>query len=137
MPRKTKLIPGLFALSVTATILGVASPAQAADPVCNVSGTVNNRNGFPQYIPKNSTTGVNCTLRSGDHSNGVGVLKTALRVCYGKNIAQSNSFDAATRTALIQVQTQVGISADGVYGRETRDNIVWKVRDGGHCEYYA
>jgi hypothetical protein len=67
----------------------------------------------------------NCLLYRGNYNDGVGALQGALDYCYGKGLAVDNDFGPLTQAALKQVQYQLHISVDGVYGPQTREAMNW------------
>lgn len=88
-------------------------------------------------MPKNIAGGtINCTLRVGNSSNAVGVLKATLIYTYEYPLTQNNTFDTATKNALIDFQTRFSLGVDGIYGPETRDNLCWKpIEVDGGCYF--
>jgi hypothetical protein len=61
-----------------------------------------------------------CFLAQGDTSPAVVALQHAMRVCYFQAVAIDGDFGPHTKQALINLQRQLGITADGVYGPQTR-----------------
>lgn len=74
-------------------------------------------------MPTTSSWSKACLLESGVTSGGVRALQMALNVCYNKGLVRDGDFGPATYNALIQVQSSLGITADGVYGPQTRSNM--------------
>jgi hypothetical protein len=72
------------------------------------------------WMPAAANNSTICFLAQGDVSGAVWALQRALKVCYGQNIATDSQFGPKTKQALINVQNQLHISADGGYGKETR-----------------
>ncbi|MFF3025918.1 peptidoglycan-binding protein [Microbacterium sp. NPDC057944] len=71
-------------------------------------------------------TSKNCTLRAGNVSSAVRELQNSLVACHGKNITVDGDFGPATRTALAQVQSSLGLVADGIYGPQTYSKMKFK-----------
>jgi peptidoglycan hydrolase-like protein with peptidoglycan-binding domain len=76
-----------------------------------------------------------CLSRQGDAGSGVNALQGALKFCYGKNIAIDGQFGPATRSALVQVQSSIGTTADGIYGPDTMSRMYFPTYYGGGCYY--
>jgi hypothetical protein len=117
--------------------LVVTSPASAALPRCNANGLFNSTwsPGSQAWLPRYwQTDSSACILRRGDRNEGVGELQLNLRDGYGQSIAVDNVFGPATERALRNVQRVLGITADGIYGPQTRDHICWiKYRQSSAC----
>ncbi|WFE39137.1 peptidoglycan-binding domain-containing protein [Micromonospora sp. WMMD998] len=126
-------------LALTVTTAGgavaVSSPAQAALPHCNGAGvytsTWSGARGATAWIPAyiTNTFSFNCLLTRGDHNSGVGELQRTLQGIYSRNLGPSgvdNDFGGYTQSALRSVQSDLGISADGEYGPQTRDHMCWR-----------
>ncbi|MFI1996918.1 peptidoglycan-binding protein [Actinoplanes sp. NPDC020271] len=71
-----------------------------------------------------------CVMGVGNVSSGVWALQRTLNYCYNQNIAMDSNFGSGTRAALINVQRQAGVSADGVYGPATRSRMLWSQEAG-------
>lgn len=65
-----------------------------------------------------------CYMKRGITGTGVKALQRSLRICYGQtSVAIDGSFGPATEAALRNVQASLGISADGMYGNQSRDHL--------------
>ena len=73
---------------------------------------------IPQYEDFRQAT-QRCYLERGTRGVGVSRLQATLASCYGKAIAVDGAFGNATYNALLQVQRQIGVTIDGVYGPNT------------------
>ncbi|MFC4613429.1 peptidoglycan-binding domain-containing protein [Cellulomonas algicola] len=117
------------ALAVVAAV-GPAAPSSATsnDP-CNstfgLAGFDNHR--VPSrnnpYIPEGGHM-TDCRMyKNMGYSPGVLLLQRSLVICYGQNISADGYYGDKTMAALKNVQAQLGIQVDGLYGNETRDHI--------------
>jgi hypothetical protein len=120
MKLRNALIGGALAGSLLVAL--PASPASAAaTPQCTRALDV-----LPDsasgglWAPVSSSGTSYCWMDQGNVSRGVWALQRALRFCYHQNIAVDSDYGPRTKAALRTVQGQLGISADGVYGRQTR-----------------
>jgi lysozyme family protein len=77
---------------------------------------------------------ITCYSRQGHTGDGVRYLQASLRYCnvYTHSISVDGIFGTDTYNALRSAQRTVGISADGVYGRQTAASI-WFLSDLGGC----
>lgn len=138
MKKLTKLLAvgslalGLIAAPAAATAAPLPSPTSAVAPLsggypeCGQSVLMSGSALGSSRLPSTRLTGlVNCTLNQGTVGDSVYVLQSALNQCYGKRLVVDGNFGPATRSALISVQAAVGASADGIFGPNTRDKILW------------
>jgi len=75
-----------------------------------------------------NTTNIDCDLGVGDVSSAVKDLQHELNHCYwflGISIAEDGIFGQHTKAALEKAQSFEGITADGVYGPQTRNHLHW------------
>lgn len=118
-------------------MLGAAAPASASGgyPECGWGALYMTSAHATVRVP--TTDGYsglqNCTLNKGPYRPVAAVytvspLQSALRECYGKNITVDGEFGPATLAALVQVQWTIGVTADGVWGPNTRDHMLWPLR---------
>jgi len=72
-------------------------------------------------VPTAANNSSICFLAQGDVSIAVRALQDAMLNCYGAPVGNvDGNFGPHTRQALVFVQQQIGVSADGVYGFQTR-----------------
>ncbi|WP_190195832.1 peptidoglycan-binding domain-containing protein [Streptomyces djakartensis] len=129
------------ALTMLVTTLGVAplsTPAYAATPTCTDVVRKYSASGERMFIPVYySTLNDTCLMRRGNYdNNAVKYLQEVLRDIYHYDIAVDGDFGPATENALIRLQRQLRITADGIYGPQTRDAICWPVYYGSGCWWY-
>ncbi|NUT35735.1 MAG: peptidoglycan-binding protein [Hamadaea sp.] len=157
----TKLKRGLASVALAAAsiivMLGPASPAQAADPVCNTehsfAGTYyydwSETGAIPKpalyhmpayWDPNFGEHTFHCRLQRGNVGGGVAALQQTLNDCYGKGLRVDGQFGWNTHNALAAVQSAHRISSDGQYGPQTRSTIYHRVTviENGYttCEKY-
>lgn len=116
----------LVALGIVATATPATASAAPASSVTILAAACNTSTQFELYANHNEEarvptygTSKSCTLRSGNISEGVRTLQNSLNLCHGKSLVVDGNFGPATRAALIQVQTAIGATADGIYGPQT------------------
>ncbi|MCU1421103.1 MAG: secreted peptidoglycan binding protein [Microbacteriaceae bacterium] len=121
------LLAGVLAGPALAAPLGSAT----AQVHCNGQTLHNKKSNANEFtgIPSYNTSNYACTLQQGDSSDGVWRLQVTMNSCYGKTLATDGAFGPATNTALRQVQAALGLSADGIYGTQTRNSILWSASD--------
>lgn len=98
----------LFSVILLAASLGAVAPASAA--------TRNNCNGSNRPV-----------LRYGDKGSCVQLAQKLLADRGAMSATPDGNFGPATKTATIQVQTDAGLTRDGIIGRNT-----WRVLDGSN-----
>ena len=141
-----KLASMLGAAMVLAAAGGVAiaGPASAA-PVsvqsvgtCTTSKVVTAKNNptdmYKVSVPTTAAGNRDCRLEQGNVSDAVSTLQSALRskTCgVSSTIAADGQFGPATKAALIQMQKKLGIGADGIYGTQTANAMIWVQFPGG------
>ncbi|WP_435749168.1 peptidoglycan-binding domain-containing protein [Microbacterium sp. PMB16] len=123
----------IMAAALVAGSIALAAPASAAEvkPAAIVKAAdCNGSRAFALTTNANESARVptyggskSCTLRSGNRSGAVSTLQNSLNSCHGKSITVDGDFGPATRTALIQVQASLGLTADGIYGPNTLSNM--------------
>ncbi|NUT32887.1 MAG: peptidoglycan-binding protein [Hamadaea sp.] len=118
-----------FALAAVVAVFGTtlvyASPAQAL-PLCThyKAVTASDDASKKTWVPATSGGDTSCTLYEGVYNNmAVETLQSALVECYAMNITVDGDFGPATKSALKQVQSMIGVTSDGQYGVYTRDRI--------------
>lgn len=118
-------------------IVAAAQPAAAATPeFCGWTqlepvGSSNSEMYMVEF-PTSWYDGDSCYLMrglKGQSSAAVKVVQDAINHCYGKtlniDLVEDGIFGAATEAAIKKVQKHEKITADGVYGRQTRYNMGW------------
>ncbi|MFC8620030.1 peptidoglycan-binding domain-containing protein [Micromonospora purpureochromogenes] len=115
----------------------LAAPAYAAS-TCNTWRTY-----LGAYVPSYGTN-VSCQMRRGNVSNGVLQLQQSMNICYEEMLRNrqlyplglDGNFGGRTESALKAVQSFHGITADGIYGGQTRDTMRHQRSGGGMpCVY--
>lgn len=120
----------LAAGGLTAAI-ATAPPAAAAVHCNDWSRFQYGSTPYTVLIPSvgNNTYQTNCVLSQGDYNNtAVWVLQLALNECYGQGLTHDSDYGAATRQAVVNVQTFHGFppaDRDGVYGPQTRNAMAF------------
>ncbi|MEV6810637.1 peptidoglycan-binding domain-containing protein [Micromonospora sp. NPDC051296] len=129
--RLSKIAAAAVMLTAAAVLPVVtASPAAAATPQCVLSLYHQNN-----YVPGNTNLSPNCVMGVGAVGNHVSTLQSSLNNCYRKGLAVDREFGPKTRDALKQVQSSLGIPADGVYGPQTARAMQHTiVAGGGACD---
>lgn len=130
----------LSAALAGATGLGVvaASPtaAAAATPKCNAEWYFKSSSGdfnvwAPAYKSGSSYTKV-CTLSQGNSGSGVASLQQAMKQCNGfSSISVDGSFGDETWFDLYLLQASLKITADGIYGSQTRGAMKFPLASDG------
>jgi peptidoglycan hydrolase-like protein with peptidoglycan-binding domain len=79
-----------------------------------------------------SDESVSCVMREGSaDEDAVIALQTALVRCNGQSVNIDGNFGAATSEAVMNVQRQHGLPADGAYGPATLEVMSWPTGSGG------
>lgn len=112
-----------------ATVLG-APTAQATLPMCGADSYLHVGNGWYIQAPNVwESDSVACNLKYGDPARqpdfGAGTwaimaLQRNLNYCYHTSLAVDGRYGSLTRAAVTRVQRLHGITADGIYGPQTR-----------------
>ncbi|GAB2938701.1 hypothetical protein GCM10027028_44470 [Streptomyces sundarbansensis] len=66
-----------------------------------------------------------CLVHKGAVGSEVRAIQRALNRCHGRSLEVDGVFGDKTFTALKNVQSRLGLVADGVYGPKTRDAMSW------------
>jgi peptidoglycan hydrolase-like protein with peptidoglycan-binding domain len=75
-----------------------------------------------------------CVMREGGgDEQAVVVLQTALVRCNGQSVGVDGDYGADTSRAVMNVQQQHGITADGAYGPATLEVMGWPGTGAGGC----
>ncbi|MFF4811071.1 peptidoglycan-binding protein [Micromonospora chersina] len=142
----------LVTAAVGSAIVAAESPAYA---LATCTRSVRVEAGLPVTapIPSTGSTGAStlCSLNPGVVNNAaVKILQESLNACYSNpdwmtpvfepDLVPDGDFGDKTKKALIAVQSYHQIRADGGYGKQTRDSIMWWNRtkigglgSGGSC----
>lgn len=130
-PRTARIKAAASAGVMLLTGLGIgvttASPA-AAYTYLGACNTAKYEGAYQVPVPAIKTASGKssaCYMHKGANHAGVGWLQHTLNACYGESLDVDNDFGPATKSALIRAQREEGISADGGYGGETLQNLVW------------
>jgi len=112
------------------------TPAPDSHGICNgVSQFRGSSTGLLYRLPttSNGSGQTHCVLSEGNNTPGVGKLQDALNRCnLRENLATDNQYGSLTTAAVKRAQDHYGITADGVYGPVTRNNLFWPgFTDGG------
>ncbi|MFB6781374.1 peptidoglycan-binding protein [Streptomyces sp. NPDC056352] len=126
MRNRTRLLTATAVAMLMTTLGGISTtPAYAATPTCNEVVRKYSAGLERMFIPVYySTLSTTCLMKRGNNNNAVKYLQEVLRG-YGYNIAVDGDFGPATESALISLQRRLRITADGIYGPQTRDAICW------------
>jgi len=89
-------------------------------------------------VPGNSSVigsdSASCVMREGSgDEEAVLVLQTALARCNGQSVTVDGEYGAQTTQAVMNVQQQHGITADGAYGPATLEVMGWPGTGSGAC----
>ncbi len=108
-----------------------STAASAALPTCTTSTVVDN-----MRIPSTSGKSLNCMLEQGNSNSAVATLQGAMNECFGTKVIGTllkvdGSFGSLTKAALKKVQADIGTTADGIYGENTRHVMRWENDDTG------
>ncbi|MFC0850134.1 peptidoglycan-binding protein [Streptomyces noboritoensis] len=132
--KRTLACLGAFA-AITVGMFVTGPSAQAASG-CTDTTKYYDTAGYYTDLPTAGLRGTySCTLRRGVKNDAVYELQVTLNECYGQNTGGfDGDFGPSTETALRNVQRSLGLSADGVYGPNTRDGLKWAWRSmaGNH-----
>jgi Putative peptidoglycan binding domain len=81
-----------------------------------------------------SDDSANCVMREGSGDDeAILVLQSALVRCNGQSVGVDGNFGAETTRALMNVQQQHGVTADGAYGPATLEVMGWPSTGSGGC----
>ncbi|MGC5561806.1 peptidoglycan-binding domain-containing protein [Streptomyces sp. FR-108] len=115
------LFGGVLAAAPSATAAAASSPCSYGAYIYN---KVSNPTSY-KYIPYVTGDLSNCWLDRGMSNTAVRALQKNLNSCYGYRLATDGVFGELTESALVTVQKKVGVAADGDYGPNTRNAMVW------------
>jgi peptidoglycan hydrolase-like protein with peptidoglycan-binding domain len=81
-----------------------------------------------------SDDSANCAMREGNgDEEAILVLQTALARCNGQRVTVDGEYGAQTTQAVMNVQQQHGIGADGAYGPATLEVMAWPGTGSSGC----
>ena len=127
-----RVATAVMVVALAGSVLVVASPAHAATPVC--TGVSQRwRDGLSAWLPSagNYSGNFSCYLRQGHTGAGVTALQLTLIDCYGAKMPWDGQFGPKTAYWLNVAQWTEGITADSIYGSQTRDHLLWRWDVGG------
>jgi peptidoglycan hydrolase-like protein with peptidoglycan-binding domain len=78
---------------------------------------------IPHAIPVDSSGSELCSMQQGHQGVDVSALQRSLRTCHSQFISIDGDFGPHTKEALVAVQQVLRITADGIYGAQTRRSI--------------
>ena len=121
------LFTGVAFLIATAGITLAPAISASAQASCTSTSNFLDSVGGVAPIPTigNNTGRDNCDLGVGNDSGAVKTLQRELNACYGQHLTVDGNFGSLTQAALKVAQRREGITADGVYGPQTRDHLHW------------
>ncbi|MEV7343927.1 peptidoglycan-binding domain-containing protein [Streptomyces sp. NPDC093544] len=126
---KSAAATGALLAGLLGGALAGAPSATAADYApCSYGATIYNKVTNPtsyKYIPYATGATPNCWLDRGMSNTAVRALQKNLNSCYGYKLATDGIFGELTESALVSVQKKVGVVADGDYGPNTKNAMVW------------
>ncbi|MFF5436381.1 peptidoglycan-binding protein [Streptomyces achromogenes] len=120
----------LAALTTLAAAVGgvlVTAPAAgAADGYCTTTTAVS-RGDYGVLIPATSSGSTSCVMSRGFTGGQVEALQFALRICHGLDTGGIDGvYGARTEAAVRALQSAIGLTADGIYGANTRNVLQWR-----------
>ena len=133
--RRTGPLATLLACLLAVGLGTVLAQPASATPVCTGTKTVT-RGASTWSLPANGSS-LDCHMQRGNVSNAVRSLQNHLNLCYSSAsgavghvskispLTVDGNFGGNTEAALKTVQAYHGISADGVYGPQTRRTLVF------------
>ena len=81
-----------------------------------------------------SDDSASCVMREGGGDDeAVLVLQSALVRCNGQSVGVDGNYGAETTQAVMNVQQQHGVTADGAYGPPTLEVMAWPSTGSGGC----
>ena len=81
-----------------------------------------------------SDASANCVMREGSGDDeAILVLQSALVRCNGQSVGLDGDYGAQTTQAVMNVQQQHGVTADGAYGPATLEVMGWPSTGSGGC----
>jgi hypothetical protein len=107
-------------------------------PTCDGVVVVETASGNAQVPGDTSALGsddsANCVMREGSGTDdAILVLQAALVRCNGQSVGLDGDYGAQTTQAVMNVQQQHGVTADGAYGPATLEIMGWPSTGSGGC----
>ena len=107
-------------------------------PTCDGVVVVETASGNAQVPGDTSALGsddsANCVMREGSGTDdAILVLQNALVRCNGQSVGLDGDYGAQTTQAVMNVQQQHGVTADGAYGPATLEVMGWPSTGSGGC----
>jgi peptidoglycan hydrolase-like protein with peptidoglycan-binding domain len=129
-----KIASVLATLGLTAGLVFMFGGSASASLPCKVGLTVTGRDGNLITVPATSGGSTWCHLQRGYSNEAVWYLQYSIVDCYrgwGEvvNIAVDGNFGPKTEAAVKWVQQHHGITADGIYGPQTRNAMLHRHAD--------
>jgi peptidoglycan hydrolase-like protein with peptidoglycan-binding domain len=105
---------------------------------CDGAVVVETASGSAQVPGNTSVIGsddsANCVLREGSgDEEAILVLQSALVRCNGQSVGLDGDYGSETAQAVMNVQQQHGVTADGAYGPATLEVMGWPSTGSGGC----
>ena len=123
----------LTAIAASAAMLVATggSAQAAATPNCTTVKTQYLGNNWylntPGYTPASGSS-FSCYLELGDANSGVAWLQKMIQYCYDDgDIVVDGKYGTQTRSKVIAIQKKHGVSPTGIYGRQTRSAMYWRL----------
>jgi hypothetical protein len=107
-------------------------------PTCDGVVVVETASGNAQVPGDTSVLGsdasADCVMREGSGTDeAILVLQSALVRCNGQSVGLDGDYGAQTTQAVMNVQQQHGVTADGAYGAATLEVMGWPSTGSGGC----
>lgn len=107
-------------------------------PTCDGVVVVETASGNAQVPGDTSLIGsdgsANCVMQEGSGDDeAILVLQSALVRCNGQSVGVDGDYGAQTTQAVMNVQQQHGVTADGAYGPATLEVMGWPSTGSGGC----
>ena len=127
---KRLTVPFAMLAAVGGSLFVGVAPAAAAPATCTSIAYYQDA-----QVPATSSGSVNCQLRQGNRGTAVSQLQNTLALCGGflPWDGIDGDFGTDTKAALQRAQRAGGVSADGIYGPNTRRAIKHQSASGVSC----
>lgn len=114
------------ALIATGAVAANTTAAHAATPVCTTTKSVS-KGSYYAELPATAGGSTTCQLGPGNSGSAVRQLQSHLSLCHDLHNGGSDGiYGSGTRLDVRTVQSRAGITADGLYGPNTRNVISWR-----------